>query len=164
MFIVPYFSVVSDGWENSEEKSEWLSKKSIHNFTDSDYLSNHRSMCKKSWGNTIICRFLQSISFHIQRKDGVHTTNIWSPQRNCYCYNGALQKHESNVLFTWWYLLFLWHWSFAWRYISAISIHNLPRLCTMKVGRSNKRKWFHKIQNADDVLQKVWQMQTMQMI
>ena len=55
---------------------------------------------KKSWGNTIICRFLQGIWFHSQRKDGANTSSIWSPQRNCYNYNDAQQKYECNGLLT----------------------------------------------------------------
>ena len=44
------------------EKSEGLLEKSIHNFIDFDYMSIHRSsLCKKSPGNTIVDRFLQSI-------------------------------------------------------------------------------------------------------
>ena len=31
--------------------------------------------------------------------------------------------------------------SFARRYISTIFVYNLPRLCTLNVDRSNKRKW-----------------------
>ena len=37
-------------------------------------------MQKKSWGNTIVHRFLQGILFHIQTKDGANITNIWSPK------------------------------------------------------------------------------------
>ena len=38
---------------------------------------------------------------------------------------------------------FFCHWSFAKKYINTILVHNLPRLCTPTVNRSNKRKWFH---------------------
>ena len=44
-------------------------KKSIHNFTDSDYPSNHRSTSKKSRFKTIDLRFLQVIWLHTQRED-----------------------------------------------------------------------------------------------
>ena len=41
---------------------EKISEKLIDNFSNSDYTSNHRrSTCKKSRGNTIVCRFLQGI-------------------------------------------------------------------------------------------------------
>ena len=85
------------------KKSKQLSKKSLHNLTDSDYPSHHRmSSSKESWGNTTIRWFLQSIRSHKQRKDGTNVTSIWSSQRNCYRYNYALQKHESIGLLTWW--------------------------------------------------------------
>ena len=63
---MPIFSIVSKlCWENSQEKSERVSKKSIHNIhniTDSDYPSNHqRHMCKKSRDNIIVSRFRQGI-------------------------------------------------------------------------------------------------------
>ena len=68
------------GRKNSLEKSKYLSEKSIHNITISDYSSNHRkSMCKKSWGNTFVRRFLPSIWFLIQRNNGVNTTCICHP-------------------------------------------------------------------------------------
>ena len=37
-------------------------------------------------------------------------------------------------------------------YISPISVHNLPRLCTLNVNWSNKRKWLYtkKKQEADN--------------
>ena len=50
-------------------------EKSFYNLTDSDYPStNQMSTCKKSWGNTIVHKFLQGILFHTQRKDGANTT------------------------------------------------------------------------------------------
>ena len=51
----------------------------------------------------------------------------------------------------------LWHCCLcsARGYISPISIHNLPRLHTSNVHRSNERKWFYtKWQEADDTPQK----------
>ena len=128
------------------KKSDWLLKKLLHNFTDSDNPSNHqRCMSKESQGNTTVYRFLQGIWFHTQRKEGANTTSIWSPQRNGYHYNDALQKHENNGLLTWWRLQLLWHfhWCFSRRYISTIYVYNLPRLCTLNTNKSNKRKWFH---------------------
>ena len=65
-------------------KSERLSKKSNHNFTDSGNTPNQwRGMCKNSRGNTIVLRFLQNIWFYKQREDGLNTTTIYSSQRNC---------------------------------------------------------------------------------
>ena len=60
------FSIVSDvKLRKSLGKSEWISKKSTHYFSDSNYSSNHwRSPCKKSRSNTFANRFLQSIWFH----------------------------------------------------------------------------------------------------
>ena len=39
----------------------------------------------------------------------------------------------------------LWHccWCSARGYISPLSVHNLPRLCTSNINRSNKRKWLY---------------------
>ena len=68
-------------------------------------LTHQRSICKKNLKTTLVCTFIEGIWFHTQREDRPNTSNIWSPQRTCYCYNGALQKHESNGLLTWW-----WHW------------------------------------------------------
>ena len=64
--------------QNSKEKSEHLSEKSIHNFTAPDNPSNHRgSTRKKSQGSTIVRRFLQDIWFHAKRKDEASTTRSW---------------------------------------------------------------------------------------
>ena len=64
-------------WENSLEKSELISKKSIHSFSDSDNSFNHwMNSCKKSRSNTFIRRFLQCISFHTQGKDGANAFHI----------------------------------------------------------------------------------------
>ena len=86
------------------KKSEQLSKKrSHHNFIDPYYQSNHRNISgKESRGSTNVCRFLQGIQFYAQREDEANTTYRWSPQRNCFCYNNALQKHESNCSLTRW--------------------------------------------------------------
>ena len=56
---------------------------------------------QKSWGN-IVHRFLNCIWFYSKKQDETNITNIWSPQSKFYSYNKALQKHESNGLFTWW--------------------------------------------------------------
>ena len=36
------------------------------------------------------------IDLYIHKKDGANTTSIWSPQKNLYHYNDALQKYETN--------------------------------------------------------------------
>ena len=51
-----------------------LLEKSIHDITNFDYPSNSwRCMCKKPWGNNIICRLCQSLWLHTQREDGANT-------------------------------------------------------------------------------------------
>ena len=51
------------------KKSKKLSRKSLHNLTDSDNSSNpRRRMSKESSNMTIIRRFLESIRFYAQRK------------------------------------------------------------------------------------------------
>ena len=61
----------------------------------------------------------------------------------------------------------LWHcyWCSTRGYISPILVHNLPKLCTSNVDRSNERKWFYikKKQEADDTPQKLLQTQTTKM-
>ena len=39
---------------------------------------------------TLVFRFLQSIWFYTQRKDGANTSSLWSPKRNCHSHNHAL--------------------------------------------------------------------------
>ena len=69
---------------------KFFSEKSIHNITNSDNLLNFRtSLCKKPWGNSLFCRFLQGIWLHTQR-DGVNTSSLWLPQRNNRSHNDAL--------------------------------------------------------------------------
>ena len=45
---------------------------------------------KKTWGNTIIRRFLQSIWLHTQREDGANTTRLWPLQRNRRSHDDAI--------------------------------------------------------------------------
>ena len=129
-------------------------------------LPNHwRNMYKISWCNTIVCWFLFGIWFYTQRTDGANTINVWSPKRNFYQYNYALQKHRSNGSLNWWWLQLIWycHRSFAMRYINIISVYNLPRLCSQNISRSNERKWFHmKKKHKGDILLKLWQIQTIE--
>ena len=132
---MPCFSVVSN--LKLRNFLGRFSEKSIHNSTDNDTLSNHwRSTCKISRGNTFVRRVLKSIWFHTQKKEGVNTSSIWSPQRNCYCYNDALQGHVNHSPHIWQrhWLLRHCHWGLARRHISTISIRNLflltgPKYC-----------------------------------
>ena len=53
-------------------------------------------------------------------------------------------------------------WSLAKRFISIIYVYNQPRLHTIYISRSNKRKWIHikkKKQESNDILQKLWPTQ-----
>ena len=50
-------------------------------------LLNFRSLCKKPWGDTLICRLLQG---NTQRQDGANTSSLWSPQKNCHSHNDLL--------------------------------------------------------------------------
>ena len=66
------FSIISDlELRKFSGKSERLPEKLIH-IIDYDYPSY-----KKFRGNTIVCRFIQDISFHTQMKDGANTSSIW---------------------------------------------------------------------------------------
>ena len=107
--------------------SEWLTEKSTHNFTDSDYSSNHRrSTCKKYRGNTIVRRFSQSSWLYTQREDGSNTACIWSSKRNRYRYNDVLQKYENGGSLTRWQHRHLRHCHRKKKYRSAIYVYNLP--------------------------------------
>ena len=142
---MPCFSIVSDlKLRKFSGKIRTSSKKSTHNITDSDYSSNHRrNTWKKFQGITFLCKFLPSIWFHTQRKNGTNISSIWFHQINCFGYDAALQKHERNgsLARVWHYICSRCRWSLARRYISTISIYNLPRLRSTSVNRSYKRKW-----------------------
>ena len=99
----------------------------------------------KPWGNTFIHRLLLGIWLHTQLEAGAITTSVWSPQRNCHSHNEALEKFESKSSLTIWRCRLLWHccWCSTKGYISPISVHDLPRLCTSNVNRSNERKWLY---------------------
>ena len=96
-------------------------------------------------------------------KEKINTSRIWSPQRNCYGLNDALQKQKAIVRSTDSDTNFFWYcrWNLARSYISTISIHNLSRSRSTNVNRSNERKWPHTkngrryaagtIKDADDV-------------
>ena len=75
---------------------------------------HRRSTCKNSQGNTTVCIFLKAFeSIRRGKMEQILPANAL-PAKNCYCYNHALQKHESNSSLKWWRHQFLWncHWSF----------------------------------------------------
>ena len=53
-------------------------------------LSHWRSTCIKSWGNTIVHWFFQSIWFHTHREVWANISCIWFPQRKYYYYNDCI--------------------------------------------------------------------------
>ena len=57
--------------------------------------------------------------------------------------NDVLQRHENNGSLTWWWHQLLWHcgWSLVKRCICINFIHNVPRLRTTNIIRSNEGKW-----------------------
>ena len=125
------------------KKSKQFSEKSIPNITDSDSTLNHkRSFCKKTQGDTLVGRFLQSIWFYIQRKDGANTSSLRCLQRNCHSHNDALLLHKNKDSLIGWRHRLLWHccWSSAKGYISTISVHNLPRLHTLNINDFTLKK------------------------
>ena len=66
-FIMLCNTIFFKNWENSEEEQKSLLEKLIHDITNFDYSLNiGRCLCKKTWGNTIICRLLQGIWLHTQ--------------------------------------------------------------------------------------------------
>ena len=66
-------------WESSKEIfKKKISEKSINNFSDFDYSSKYQeSTCKRSWGNTLVFRFIKGIWFYTLRKDEANATSIW---------------------------------------------------------------------------------------
>ena len=133
--------------ENSLEKSEQFSEKSIQIFSNSIF--HRRSSNRKSQDHTDFYRFLQGIWFHTQRKDGANTSSIWSPQINCQFYKDVLQKHESKW-FTHLTMTLISLTLSCKKCISTISIYNLTRLCSTNVNRSNGRKWSHSNKNKTE--------------
>ena len=115
--MIPCFSIISD-----PKLRKFLGKirTAFEGITlDYDYLSDHwRSMDKKSWGNTTVCKFLQGIRFHRQRKKGANTTYIRSPKEIVNAIMMLLKNYESNGLHTWWRQHYCK--SLARRYISTI--------------------------------------------
>ena len=104
------------------------------------YFSNPSTLtssCKKFTATLLFVDFSKTFdSIHRRKTDG-------PPQRNCCSYNGLKNlkvkvcSPEGNRI--------LWHycWCSARGYISPISVHNLPRLCTLNIDRSHERKWFY---------------------
>ena len=120
--------VYNDLLPNLKLRKFWGKIKTVDGEIDSRlhrFWQSVESSCKKSRGNTFICRFFPGILFHRQRKDGTNTTSIWFSQRKCY----RLLRHC--------------RWSFVRTYMNIIFIYMLRRLCTPNVDKSNERKWFH---------------------
>ena len=115
------------------------------------YLSNHRrNKWENSWGNTLVCRFLQGIWFYTLRKNETDTYVVFQN-----CYNDALQGHRGHYSLTWLWHWLLWHchWSLSTRCIGTISIHNRFRLRITNINQPNERKWVHtnKRKEANDI-------------
>ena len=90
--------------------------------TSSQILTIHRiieGICtKKSFGNTIVRRFLWEILFHTHMKGGANISSVWPPPKNCY--NDLIQRQKSNGSFIQW-----WHWlAFVMKFI------HFPIFCT----------------------------------
>ena len=79
---------------------KWLTKKTIHDITIFDNITNiGRCLCKKPCGDTIICRLLQGIWLHTQREDVTNTSCLWSSQRNRCSHNeGVCGKNLAVTL------------------------------------------------------------------
>ena len=85
----------------SEIKKIRFSEKSIHHFTDSDDPANPRECtCRKTRGNSVARRFLESIWFHTQKKDGANPNRILPflcQKQNRYSYHDALKNTRAIV-------------------------------------------------------------------
>ena len=115
------------------EKSKQLLKKSLYNLTDSDNPLNHqRSMHKESWGNTTVCRFLESIWFHTLKKDGVNIPSLWSSKKL------LLKQWFIHLIETQTSLTLLLE--SCRRYFCTIFVYTVARLHSLNIWRSIKRK------------------------
>ena len=103
-------------------------KKLIHNITDSDYLSNHR---------------------RIQSKKKLEATLLFVEGT----VSAIMMLYKDNGSLIQWLHLLLWYcrWSLSRWSISSIYIYNLPRLCTTRVNRSDK-KWFHTLKGKKQTI------------
>ena len=114
--------------------------------------SNHRRRTSKKYqGNPVVCWFLQGVWFHIQRKYGTNTSNIWSRQRNCYTicslnFGADFFKIVSDIF----------SGDSLASYLSVICTDEVPwtSIDLMKQDRLT----------PNDILQKNWQMLIAQMI
>ena len=62
--------------------------------------------CKKNRDITLVCVLNRMLWRNIQRKARANTSSILFFKRNCFRYNGALQRHEINGFLTQWRHLF----------------------------------------------------------
>ena len=66
------FNCITPEIEETLERIKRILEKAIHNITDSDNSSNHKSSCYKPWGDTLVRRFLQSIdSIHKEKMERI---------------------------------------------------------------------------------------------
>ena len=111
-----------------------MTKNSLHNLTDSDNQSNdRRCTSKESHGNATVCRFLQSIRFHSQRK-------ILLPKETFTVIMVFYKNTNAHLLET---QTSLKKFLESCKEIRTIFVYTLPKLHTSNVNRSNKRKCFN---------------------
>ena len=168
-FIVPYFSIVSN-WKSRKffRKSRtifWEMDPQPHRFLQSIKLS--KVTCKKSQGNTTIHRFLQSIQFHTKKKDGANTISLWlpketvtalimlykkmkavvcSPDGNTKFFNIVTEVLQRDILAPYIFIICL-------NYVLHMSINLIK-----------ENGFILKKQEADNILKKLWQTQTIEVI
>ena len=98
-------------------------------------------VCAKNLKTTLLFLDFPKAFDFIQRKDESNSTGIWSPAKNCHSDNDALQKHESNGLFT-------NEDTNLFSIVTRVLQGDILALYMFIIGqdyvnRSNKRKWFH---------------------
>ena len=101
-------------------------------------------MCKKNLEATgLFVNFSKAFG-------SIHTANItdiWFPQRNCYHYNDALQKHdESNGLLTWWWNRHLQycHRNWQWFYILKTLVVLIKKMVSHEKTTNKKQTISHR--------------------
>ena len=118
----------TQNWEDIYEEPKWLSEKSIHDIKIFDYPSNSRCTWKKKpWHNNIICRFLQGLWRHTQRKEQILLAN--DLRKGTVATIMMLNKIQRKSPLPGWRHRLLRHCTryVARRHINAIALHHLPR-------------------------------------